>query len=38
MAIRAEPVMERVAVNGVALLCLGFLVMIAGIWLARRMP
>jgi hypothetical protein len=38
MAIRAEPVMERVAVNGVALLCLGFLVMIGGIWLARRMP
>jgi hypothetical protein len=38
MAIRAEPVMERVAVNGVALLCLGFLVMICGIWLARRVP
>jgi len=38
MAIRAEPVMERVVVNGVALLCLGFLVMICGIWLARRTP
>lgn len=38
MAIRAEPVMERVAVNGVALVCLGFLVMIGGIWLARRIP
>jgi hypothetical protein len=38
MAIRAELVMERVAVNGVALICLGFLVMIGGIWLARRTP
>lgn len=38
MAIRAEPVIERAAVNGVALVCLGFLVMIGGIWLARRTP
>ncbi|HJR53857.1 MAG TPA: hypothetical protein VJ982_09075 [Gemmatimonadota bacterium] len=36
MSIRAEPIMERAAVNGAALLCLGFLVMIGGIWLARR--
>ncbi|HEY7471775.1 MAG TPA: hypothetical protein VIE68_05440 [Gemmatimonadota bacterium] len=36
MAIQTEPVVERAAVNGVALLCLGFLVMIGGIWLARR--
>jgi hypothetical protein len=36
MSIRAEPILERAAVNGGALLCLGFLVMIGGIWLARR--
>ena len=36
MAIHAEPVVERAVVNGAALLCLGFLVMIGGIWLARR--
>ena len=36
MSIRAEPILERAAVNGAALLCLGFLVMIGGIWLARR--
>lgn len=37
MAIETEPIMERVAVNGAGLLGLGFLVMIGGIWLARRM-
>jgi hypothetical protein len=36
MSIRAEPILERAAVNGAALLCLGFLVMVGGIWLARR--
>ena len=36
MAIQAEPVVERAVVNGAALLCLGFLVMVGGIWLARR--
>jgi hypothetical protein len=36
MAIEAEPIVERAAVNGAALLCLGFLVMVGGIWLARR--
>ena len=38
MAIHTEPVVERAVVNGAALLCLGFLVMIGGIWLARRVP
>lgn len=38
MAIQTEPIMERAVVNGVALLCLGFLVMVSGIWLARRTP
>ena len=38
MAIRAEPIVERVVVNGAALLCLGFLVLVGGIWLARRLP
>jgi len=38
MAIQAEPIVERVAVNGMALVCLGFLVMVGGIWLARRTP
>jgi hypothetical protein len=38
MAIHTEPIMERVVVNGAALLCLGFLVMVGGIWLARRTP
>ena len=37
MSIEAEPIMERAAVNGVALVCLGFLVMVSGIWLARRL-
>jgi hypothetical protein len=36
MAIQAEPILERAAVNGAALVCLGFLVMVGGIWLARR--
>ena len=36
MAIQAEPILERAAVNGAALVCLGFLVMVCGIWLARR--
>mgnify|MGYP003289192723 CR=1 FL=1 len=36
MSIRGEPIVERAAVNGAALLCLGFLVMVGGIWLARR--
>ena len=36
MAIQAEPIVERAAVNGAALVCLGFLVMVGGIWLARR--
>jgi hypothetical protein len=36
MAIQTEPIAERVAVNGAALLCLGFLVMVGGIFLARR--
>jgi len=38
MAIQAEPIVERVVLNGAALLCLGFLVMVGGIWLARRIP
>ena len=38
MAIQAEPIVDRAVVNGAALLCLGFLVMIGGIWLARRVP
>ncbi len=38
MAIRTEPMIEAVAVNGAVLLCFGFLVMIGGIWLARRIP
>ena len=38
MAIRTEAVMGAVAVNAAVLLCLGFLVMIGGIWLARRIP
>ena len=36
MAIEAEPIVERATVNGAALLCLGFFVMVCGIWLARR--
>ena len=36
MSIEAEPIVEQAAVNGAALLCLGFLVMVGGIWLARR--
>ncbi|HET6363192.1 MAG TPA: hypothetical protein VFH11_14220 [Gemmatimonadota bacterium] len=36
MSIQAEPIVERAAVNGAALVCLGFLVMVCGIWLARR--
>jgi hypothetical protein len=36
MAIQADPIVERVVLNGAALLCLGFLVMVSGIWLARR--
>jgi hypothetical protein len=36
MSIQAEPIVERAAVNGAALVCLGFLVMVGGIWLARR--
>lgn len=38
VAIQAEPIVERAVVNGAALLCLGFFVMVGGIWLARRMP
>lgn len=38
MAIQAEPIVERVILNGAALLCLGFLVLVSGIWLARRLP
>lgn len=38
MAIEADPIVERAAVNGAALLILGFLVMVGGIWLARRVP
>lgn len=38
MAIEADPVLERVVLNGVTLLCLGFFIMISGIWLARRLP
>ncbi|HET6617158.1 MAG TPA: hypothetical protein VFH69_05055 [Gemmatimonadota bacterium] len=38
MAIQTEPILDRAVVNGAALLCLGFLVMIGGIWLARRVP
>ena len=38
MAIQTEPIVDRAVVNGAALLCLGFLVMIGGIWLARRVP
>lgn len=37
MAIEAEPIVERATVNGAALLILGFLVMVCGIWLARRL-
>ncbi len=36
MSIQAEPIVERAAINGAALVCLGFLVMVGGIWLARR--
>lgn len=38
MAIQADPIVERVVLNGAALLCLGFFVLIGGIWLARRLP
>lgn len=38
MAVQADPVAGRVILNGVTLLCLGFFVMISGIWLARRLP
>ena len=38
MAIQADPVAERIILNGVTLLCLGFFIMISGIWLARRLP
>jgi hypothetical protein len=38
MAIQVEPIVERAIINGAALLCLGFLVMVGGIWLARRIP
>lgn len=38
ISIQADPVIERVVLNGTALLCLGFFVMISGIWLARRLP
>jgi hypothetical protein len=37
VSIEAEPIVQRAAVNGAALLCLGFFVMICGIWLARRL-
>lgn len=35
---RSEPIVERFAASSVALLSLGFLVLIAGIYLARRLP
>lgn len=38
LSIQTEPLMESVVVNGVALLCLGFFVLVGGIWLARRLP
>lgn len=37
MALQADPVLERVVLNGATLLCLGFFVMVSGIWLARRL-
>lgn len=38
LAVQADPVAERVILNGAALLCLGFFVLVSGIWLARRLP
>lgn len=38
LPIRTELVVERFAVNSVGLLTLGFLVLVAGIYLARRLP
>lgn len=38
LPIHAESVVEKFGVNSVTLLTLGFLVLIAGIYLARRLP
>lgn len=38
LPIHTEPVIERFAINSVALMTLGFLILIAGIYLARRLP
>lgn len=38
LPIHAEPVIERFAINSVALMTVGFLILIAGIYLARRLP
>lgn len=38
LAIHTEPVIERFGVNSVSLMTLGFLVLVAGIYLARRIP
>ncbi|MDX1660654.1 MAG: hypothetical protein R3326_02590 [Gemmatimonadota bacterium] len=38
LPIHTEPVVERFGVNSVTLLTLGFLVLVAGIYLARRLP
>lgn len=38
LPVHAEPVVERFAINSVTLMTLGFLILIAGIYLARRLP
>ncbi|MBW3660726.1 MAG: hypothetical protein KY397_03730 [Gemmatimonadetes bacterium] len=38
LPIRTESIMERFAVSSVALVSLGFLILVAGIYLARRLP
>lgn len=38
LPLHAEPVIERFAINSVTLMTLGFLILIAGIYLARRLP
>lgn len=38
LPVHAEPVIERFAINSVTLMTFGFLILIAGIYLARRLP
>lgn len=38
LPIRTEPILREFVLQGVALLSLGFLVLVAGIYLARRLP